>query len=110
MNGHQTLSENIADVAGLLAAYDAYRLSLHGQPDAVKDGLTGDQRFFVSFGQSWRSKMRDAEMRRRVATDGHAPAEYRALTVRNVDAWYDAFQVHAPQRLFLEPKQRVPVW
>ena len=56
VNGQQTLSENIADVAGLLAAYDAYRLSLHGKPDAVKDGLTGDQRFFISFGQSWRSK------------------------------------------------------
>ena len=56
VNGHQTLSENIADVAGLLAAYDAYRLSLHGKPDVVKDGFTGDQRFFISFGQSWRSQ------------------------------------------------------
>ena len=62
VNGHQTLSENIADLAGLLAAYDAYRLSLGGKPDAVKDGLTGDQRFFISFAQSWRAKMRDARV------------------------------------------------
>jgi len=110
VNGKQTLSENIADVAGLLAAYDAYRLSLQGKPDAVKDGLTGDQRFFISFGQSWRSKVRDAELRREIATDGHAPEQYRADTVRNLDAWYDAFSVEASRRLFLVPKSRVHVW
>jgi putative endopeptidase len=110
VNGHQTLSENIADVAGLVAAYDAYRLSLHGKPDAVKDGLSGDQRFMISFGQSWRSKTRDAAMRRHIATDGHAPAQYRALTVRNLDAWYDAFSVHSPQKLYLAPPERVHVW
>ena len=86
MNGQQTLSENIADVAGLMVAYDAYRLSLNGKPDVVKDGFTGDQRFFISFGQSWRSKVRDAELRREIATDGHAPEQYRADTVRNLDA------------------------
>lgn len=110
VNGHQTLSENIADLAGLLAAYDAYRLSLGGKPDVVRDGFSGDQRFLISFGQSWRSKMRDAEMRRQIATDGHAPEQYRARTVRNVDAWYDAFSVHAPQKLYLAPKDRVRVW
>ncbi len=110
VNGKQTLSENIADVAGLLAAYDAYRLSLQGKPDAVKDGLTGDQRFFISFGQSWRSKVRDAELRREIATDGHAPEQYRADTVRNLDAWYGAFSVEASRRLFLDPKSRVHVW
>jgi putative endopeptidase len=110
VNGHQTLSENIADVAGLLAAYDAYRLSLHGKPDFVKDGFTGDQRFMISFGQSWRSHIRDAEMRRQIATDGHAPEEYRAQTVRNLDAWYDAFSVHPPQKLYLAPPDRVHVW
>jgi putative endopeptidase len=110
VNGHQTLSENIADVAGLLAAYDAYRLSLHGRPDAVKNGLSGDQRFFISFGQSWRSKIRDAEMRKEVATDGHAPEQYRAETVRNLDAWYDAFPVHPPEKLYLAPPDRVHVW
>ena len=110
VNGHQTLSENIADVAGLLAAYDAYRLSLHGKPDVVKDGFTGDQRFMISFGQSWRSHIRDAEMRREIATDGHAPEQYRAQTVRNLDAWYDAFSVHPPQKLYLAPPDRVHVW
>lgn len=110
VNGKQTLSENIADVAGLLAAYDAYHLSLGGKPDAVKDGLTGDQRFFISFGQSWRSKVRDAELRKEIATDGHAPEQYRADTVRNLDGWYDAFAVKPSQKLYLAPDKRVRVW
>lgn len=110
VNGHQTLSENIADVAGLLAAYEAYRLSLGGKPDVVKDGFSGDRRFFISFGQSWRSKMRDAALRQQIATDGHAPAQYRAAAVRNLDAWYDAFSVQPPQKLYLAPKDRVRVW
>lgn len=110
VNGHQTLSENIADVAGLLVAYDAYQLSLAGKPDAVKDGFTGDQRFFIRFGQSWRSKIREAALRREIATDGHAPDQYRAETVRNLDRWYDAFQVHAPQKLYLAPPNRVRIW
>ncbi len=110
VNGHQTLSENIADVAGLLAAYDAYKLSLHGKPDVVKDGFSGDQRFMISFGQSWRSHTRDAELRRQIATDGHAPEQYRAQAVRNLDAWYDAFSVHPPQKLYLAPPDRVHVW
>ena len=110
VNGSQTLSENIADVAGLLATYDAYRLSLGGKPDAVKDGLSGDQRFFISFAQSWRDKVRDAELRREIATDGHAPAQYRAVTVRNLEAWYDAFSVSPGQRLYLAPAQRVRIW
>ncbi len=110
VNGHQTLSENIADVAGLLDAHDAYRLSLGGKPDAVKDGFTGDQRFFISFGQSWRNKTRDAALRRQIATDGHAPAQYRADTVRNLDDWYEAFGVQPGQKLYLAPKDRVRVW
>ena len=110
VNGHQTLSENIADVAGLLAAYDAYRLSLGGKPDLVKDRLTGDQRFFISFGQSWREKVRDAELRTQIATDGHAPDQYRADAVRNLDAWYEAFSVQPTQKLYLAPKDRVHVW
>jgi len=110
VNGHQTLSENIADVAGLLAAYDAYRLSLGGQPDAVKDNLSGDRRFFIGFAQSWRSRIRDAALRTEISTDGHAPEQYRADTVRNLDAWYDAFQVQPSQKLYLAPKDRVRVW
>ena len=110
VNGHQTLSENIADVAGLLASYDAYRLSLSGKPDIVKDGLSGDRRFFISFAQSWRSRIRDAALRKEIATDGHAPEQYRADTVRNLDAWYDAFSVQPTQKLYLAPKDRVRVW
>ena len=68
-------------MAGLLDSHDAYRLSLGGKADEVKEGFSGDQRFFISFGQSWRSKIRDAEMRRQIATDGHAPEQYRAGTV-----------------------------
>ena len=110
VNGHQTLSENIADVAGLLAAYDAYRLSLGGKPDVVKDGFSGDQRFFIAFGQSWRSKIRDEELRREISTDGHAPEQYRADAVRNLDAWYGAFSVDPARKLYLAPPDRVHVW
>ena len=110
VNGHQTLSENIADVAGLLASYDAYKLSLNGKQDETRDGFTGDQRFFISFGQSWRSKSREAQLRKQIATDGHAPEMYRADTVRNMDPWYDAFSVHAPQKLYLAQPDRVHVW
>ena len=110
VNGQQTLSENIADVAGLLAAHDAYRLSLQGKPDVSKDEFTGDQRFFISFGQSWRSKEREAALRRQIATDGHAPEQYRADTVRNLDSWYTAFSVQPSQKLYLPPEKRVRVW
>ena len=110
VNGNQTLSENIADLAGLLAAYDAYRISLGGKPDVVKDGLSGDQRFFISYAQSWRDKMRDAALRREIATDGHAPDQYRAVTVRNVDPWYEAFSVSPGQKLYLARDQRVRIW
>ena len=110
INGHQTLSENIADVAGLLSAYDAYKLSLQGKEDVTKDGLSGDQRFFISFAQSWRTAFREPELRRRVATDGHAPGTYRALTVRNLDGWYNAFQVAPANKLYLAPEARVRVW
>ena len=110
VDGHQTLSENIADLAGLLASYDAYRSSLHGKADSTIDGFTGDQRFFISFGQSWRSKWREAVLRIVLATDGHAPDEYRADTVRNLDPWYDAFHPAAAQKLYLSPEERIRVW
>jgi predicted metalloendopeptidase len=110
LNGHQTLSENIADVAGLSAAYDAYRQSLHGQPAAGFQGFSGDQQFFISYAQSWRSKVREAALRQRIATDGHAPDEYRADTVRNLDAWYAAFDVRPGQKLYLAPDARVRIW
>ncbi len=110
VNGHQTLSENIADLAGLAAAYDAYKLSLQGKPDRVLDRFTGDQRFFISFGQSWRLKIREAALRNQIATDGHAPDEYRADTVRNLDPFYAAFSLQPGPRLYLDPKHRVRVW
>jgi len=110
VNGRQTLSENIADVAGLSAAFDAYRASLAGRPAPAFKGFTGDQQFFIAYGQSWRTKDREASMRAQIATDGHAPDEYRADSVRNHDAWYDAFSVPPTQKLFLAPKERVRIW
>jgi putative endopeptidase len=110
VNGHQTLSENIADLAGLAAAYDAYRVSLHGQESPTVQGLTGDQRFFISYGQSWRSKAREEALRAQITTDGHAPAEYRTATVRNLDPWYAAFSVSPNQKMYIELKDRVRVW
>jgi len=76
----------------------------------VRDGLTDDQRFFVSFAQSWRKRWREPELRRRVQTNGHAPDDYRADTIRNLDPWYQAFDVKPPQRLYLSPEARVRVW
>ena len=110
LNGKQELGENIADVAGLAAAYDAWKASLGGTPPPVIDGLTGDQRFFLAYAQSHRGKLRDAALRARVATDVHAPGPWRVLTVRNVDAWYPAFNVGAGQKLYLAPGKRVTVW
>jgi len=105
VNGQLTLSENIADVAGLSAAYDAYRAA---RGPAVPAG--DDQNFFVSYAQSWRIKMREELERQQVVTDGHAPDEYRADTVRNLDPWYGAFDVKPGQRLYLAPSDRVRVW
>lgn len=110
VNGKLTLGENIADVAGLAAAHDAYRASLQGKEAPVIGGFTGDQRFFLSFAQSWATKMREETYRARLATDGHAPGMYRALTVRNIDAWYRAFDVKPGDKLYLPPEKRVKVW
>lgn len=110
VNGAQTLSENIADVAGLNDAYDAYRLATQGAEPLAAAGFSSDELFFLSFGQSWRQKTRAAALRNQIITDGHAPAEYRAQTVRNLDAWYAAFKVNPGQALYLSPEQRVRVW
>ena len=110
VNGKLTLGENIADVAGLAAAYDAYQRSLGGKSAPVIDGFTGDQRFFIAFAQSWASKMREATLRQRIAADGHAPDQFRAQTVRNIDPWYPTFNVQSGQALFLAPDARVHVW
>jgi predicted metalloendopeptidase len=110
LNGQQVLSENIADLAGLAVAYDAWQLSLNGKAAPVADGFSGDQQFFMSFAQSWRGKSREPALRQQVITDGHAPDEYRADTVRNLDAWYQAFGVKPGEKLYLAPDQRVRIW
>jgi len=110
VNGALTLGENIADLGGLAIAHDAWRLSLHGQPAPVLDGLTGDQRFFLGWAQIWRLNYREAELRQRLLTNPHAPAPQRVWTVRNLDAWYEAFGVTPDQRLYLSPERRVRIW
>ena len=110
VNGKQTLSENIADVAGLSVAYDAWRAMLKGKTAPAASGFSREQLFFLSFAQSWRQKIREPALRQRIVTDGHAPDEYRADTVRNLDPWYDAFSVKAGQKLYLAPADRVRVW
>jgi putative endopeptidase len=110
VNGKQTLGENIADVAGLTAALDAYHASLGGKPAPVIRGMTGDQRLFLAFAQTWASKFREKALRARVQGDVHAPARFRAQTVRNLDAWYDAFGVKPGDALYLPPEKRVQVW
>jgi putative endopeptidase len=110
INGTLTLGENIADLAGLSAAYDAYHASLGGRPAPVIDGLTGDQRFFLAYAQAHRLLAREAALRAQIATNEHAPDPYRAETVRNIDAWYNAFNVQQGQALYLAPADRVRVW
>jgi putative endopeptidase len=110
LNGKQVLGENIADLAGLAVAYDAWQLSLNGKTAPVADSFTGAQQFFMSFAQSWRGKTREPALRQQVITDGHAPDEYRADTVRNLDAWYQAFDVQPGEQLYLSPSERVRIW
>jgi len=111
VNGELTLGENIADLGGVLIALDAYHGSLSGKPAPVIDGLTGDQRFFLGFAQSWRKKTTEDAVRRQLVADPHAPEEFRVDgVVRNVDAWYDAFGVKAPDKLQLAPEARVRIW
>jgi putative endopeptidase len=110
VNGKQTLAENIADNAGISASYDAYRASLNGKPAPVQDGFSGDQQFFIAFGQNYGSKAREESLRQQVLTDPHAPAEYRADGARNVDAWYPAFNVQPGETLYLAPADRVQIW
>ncbi|SHL71156.1 M13 family metallopeptidase [Rhodanobacter sp. OK091] len=110
VNGQQTLGENIADVSGLTIAWIAYHKSLGGKPAPVINGLSGDQRFFLAFAQSWRTKTRPAALRAQVIGDGHAPGNFRAQTVRNLDAWYDAFSPKPGEKLYLAPRDRVKIW
>jgi predicted metalloendopeptidase len=110
VKGKQVMSENIADLAGLRVAHDAYILSLKGKPDTVIGGLSGDQRFFLAFAQRWRKAQSEASLRRQVTADTHSPGEYRSDTVRNVDAWYKAYGIAAGDKLYLKPEDRVAIW
>jgi putative endopeptidase len=111
VNGAFTVGENIGDLGGLSIALLAYELSLGGKPAPVIDGLTGVQRVFYGWAQVWRTKSRDAEALRRLATDPHSPPEFRCNgIVRNLDAFYDAFEVAESDELYLEPDKRVRIW
>jgi endothelin-converting enzyme/putative endopeptidase len=112
INGKLTMGENLGDLGGIEAAYAAWRryVAKHGEP-AVIDGLTGDQRFFIAYAQSWQDKVREGALRQQLLTNPHSPAEYRVNgIVRNVDAWYAAFGVKPGDKLYLPPEKRVHVW
>ncbi|WP_294298187.1 M13-type metalloendopeptidase [uncultured Sphingomonas sp.] len=110
VKGGLTLGENTADLAGLSAAYDAYKMSLDGKPAPVIDGFTGDQRFYLGWAQVWRRNYREAALRNQLLTDPHSPSEQRVWVVRNLDPWYAAFDPKPGQKLYLTPEQRVRIW
>jgi putative endopeptidase len=111
INPGLTMGENIGDAAGNAVGLEAYHLSLNGRPAPVLDGTTGDQRFFYGWAQVWQSKMRDDALRNQIATDSHSPAEFRVIgPVRNIDAWYEAFDVQPGSKYYLAPEDRVRIW
>jgi putative endopeptidase len=111
VNGANTIGENIGDLGGLNMAHHAYRLSLKGQPAPVIDGLTGDQRFFLSWAQVWRAKFREGQLRELVMSDVHSPPYFRVNgPVSNIDAWYAAFNVQPGDKLYIKPEDRVSIW
>jgi putative endopeptidase len=111
VNGAFTIGENIGDLSGLEIAYKAYKMALDGADAPVIDGMTGDQRFFLSYAQAWRGKNRPEETRRRIATDPHSPDEFRCnQIVRNLDAFYAAFDVSPEDAMWLAPEKRVSIW
>jgi putative endopeptidase len=111
VNGALTMGENIGDLGGLSLAVDAYRISLKGQPAPVLDGVTGEQRVFYGWAQVWRNKIRDQALMQRLVSDPHSPAYYRVNgTIRNIDAWYKAFDVKEGDKLYVKPEDRVRIW
>ena len=111
VNGQLTLGENIGDLGGVSLAYKAYKMSLNGEEAPIIDGLTGDQRFFLSWGQVWRALYRDEAKRQQLLTDPHSPPYYRVNgVVRNFDAWYEAFGVEEGDALYLPPEERISIW
>jgi putative endopeptidase len=111
VKGDLTMGENIADLGGALVALDAYHAFLDNKPAPVLDGLTGDQRFFLGYAQSWRHKSTDDSVRQQIVSNPHAPGRYRVNgIVRNMDAWYQAFGVQPADQLFVAPENRVRIW
>ncbi len=110
VNGELTLGENMADLAGVTVAYDAYRISLGNKPAKPIGGFSGDQRFFLGFGQIWQTKYRDATLLRQLTTDPHTAGHYRPYVARNLDAWYAAFSVQPGEKFYLKPEDRIKVW
>lgn len=110
VQGGLTLGENIADLAGLTVALDAYHRSLGGKPAPVIGGLTGEQRFYLGWAQVWRSKSREPALRQQLLSDPHSPGALRTATVRNFDAWYAAFAAKPGEKLYLKPEERIRIW
>jgi putative endopeptidase len=110
VQGKLTMGENVADLAGLTVAHDAYIASLGGKAPPVIDGTTGDQRFYLGWAQVWRRNYREPNLRQRLLTDPHSPSEQRVATVRNLDPWYQAYNVQPGQKLYLAPADRVRIW
>ncbi len=110
VNGKQVVSENLADLAGLLVAHDAYLASMKGKEDVAIGGLSGEQRFFLAFAKRWRKLQTDTALRQQLKSDAHSPAEYRSDTVRNIDEWYEIFKVAPGDKLFLKPEDRIRIW
>jgi predicted metalloendopeptidase len=110
VNGKLTLVENVADLGGLAAAFDAYRRTLGNKASDKQYTKEQDREFFTGFARAWRSKAREDALRTQVATNDHAPENFRVATVRNIDAWYDAFDVQPGQRLYLAPQERARIW
>jgi putative endopeptidase len=110
VNGKLTMGENVADLAGLTVAHDAYLASLNGAPPPVIDGVSADQRFYLGWAQVWRCKSREPALRQQLLTDPHSPCPVRTDVVRNMDPWYSAFDVQPGQKLYLTPDQRVRIW
>ena len=111
VSGANTIGENIGDLGGLNMAYEAYKISLKGQPAPVLDGLTGDQRFFLAYAQVWREKYRDGALRELVMSDVHSPSKFRVNgPLPNIDAWYRAFGVQPGDQLYIKPEDRVRIW
>jgi len=111
INGKATMGENIGDLGGILLALDAYKVSLKGQPAPVLDGFTGEQRVFLGWAQVWRTLTRDGALRQLIMTNPHSPGMVRAFApLRNVDAWYEAFDVKEGDQNYVKPEDRVRIW